>query len=230
MRKGDTLQTVVGENKWFFLPFGLFLIVGAALLAILDTGDAIFFFSDHRSHWGDLFFRYFTRMGEAPAYFLVLGALLFVGFRHVAALPLLGLCVGLLSFLSKELFRHDRPYLYFRKLGVFDQINAVEGVVLNGGNNSFPSGHTMSAFALYAFLALCLPRKKGAGLVLFLAALLVGISRIYLVQHFLKDIYLGSILGVLAALLMYFLQYRMDAPWMDRRLYLWQKPERKAKA
>ena len=219
MRRGGALPLAIRENKWFFVPFGLFLIVGAYLLSVLNTGDAIFFFSAHRSYWGDLFFRYFTKMGEAPAFLLVLGILLFVSFRHVAALPLLGFTVGLLSFLSKELFSHDRPYLFFRKMGIFDQINTVEGIVLNGGNNSFPSGHTMSAFALYAFLALCLSRKGGVGFILFLAALLVGVSRVYLVQHFFKDVYLGAFLGVLAALAIYYLQYRMDAPWMGRRLY-----------
>ena len=92
-----------------------------------------------------------------------------------------------------------------------------------------------SFYMLGAYLAYSLGQRFGSSGLGFwsavvLAALLVGISRIYLVQHFLKDIYLGSILGVLAALLMYFLQYRMDAPWMGRRLYLLQKPERKAKA
>ena len=223
MRRVDNLQTVLRENKWFFLPFGIFLLAGAILLAVINTGDVIFFFNAHRSYWGDLFFRYSTKMGEAAAYFLVLGILLFVRFRHVALVPLLGFCVGLLSFLSKEFFNHDRPYLYFRKMGVFDQINAVEGVVLNGGTNSFPSGHTMSAFALYTFLALCLPRKGAGGLALFLLALLVALSRIYLVQHFFKDVYLGAILGVGVALAVYYLQDKMDAPWMGRRLSLWRR-------
>lgn len=218
MKRGFTLNATLRDNRWFFLPFGLFLALGALLLLSLDTGEAIFFFSKHRSYWGDLFFRYFTMMGEGAVYFLALGALLFVSYRHAAALPLLGLSVTLLSFLLKELFRHDRPFLYLRNTGVFDQVNVVDGVVLNGGNNSFPSGHAMSAFALYAFLALCLPRKGGLSLALFLMALLVGISRIYLVQHFLKDVYLGAIIGVLVALAWYFLQYRMDAPWMGRRL------------
>lgn len=224
MRRGLSLSAVLRENKWFFLPFALFLLVGAFLMATLNTGDVILFFSAHRSYWGDLFFRYCTKMGEAAGYFLVLGILLFVRFRHAAVLPILALGVTLLSFLFKELFRHDRPYLYFRKMGIFDQVNAVEGVVLNGGTNSFPSGHTMSAFALFAFLAFCLPRKGGAGLVLFFLALLVGLSRIYLVQHFFKDVYLGAILGVLIALVIYFLQYRMNASWMDRRASLGRRP------
>lgn len=229
MRKGEALQTVILENKWFFLPFGLFLVTGAILLAIMDTGDAIFFFSAHRSYWGDLFFRYFTKMGEAAPYFLAIAILLFVRFRHAAVLPVLGLGVTIATFFFKGLFKHERPFRYFKEIGVFDQINPVEGVVLNAGANSFPSGHTMSAFALYAFLALCLPRKKAAGLLLFSIALLVGISRIYLVQHFFKDVYLGAIMGVLIAVSLYCLQYRMDAPWMSRR-FSWGRAVRARKA
>ncbi|MCO6479464.1 MAG: phosphatase PAP2 family protein [Phaeodactylibacter sp.] len=224
MRKASSLQTIIKENIWFFLPFGLFLLLGAILLAVIQTGDVIFFFNAYRSSWWDGVFLFFSKMGEAAPYFLTLGILLFVQFRHAAVVPLLGLSVTLVSFLAKELFRHDRPYLYFRKMGVFDQIDAIEGVALNGGTNSFPSGHTMSAFALYAFLALCLPSKRGAGLVLFFTALLVGLSRIYLVQHFFKDVYLGAILGVLIALAFYYLQYGMKASWMSRRLGIWKEP------
>lgn len=218
MKRAFTLPPLLKENRWFFLPFGLFLAIGALLLLQMDTGDEIFFFSDRRTFFGDLFFRYFTRAGEELGYFLALGILLFVRYRHAVAIPLLGLSVGLMSFLAKAFFRHDRPFPYLRKLGLFDQVNVVDGVTLNGGANSFPSGHTMSAFALFAFLALCLPRKRFTGPLLFLAALLVGISRIYLVQHFLKDIYIGAILGVLIALSWHYLQYRFRAPWMEQRL------------
>ena len=64
----------------------------------------------------------------------------------------------------------------------------------------------MSAFALYAFIAFCLPNKKLVSLILFLFALLVGISRIYLVQHFLKDVYLGAIMGVMIGILLFWAQ------------------------
>ena len=132
--------------------------------------------------------------------------LLFIKFRFALFLPVLGFLVSLTSFLTKRLFAHDRPYLYFRKNGVFDQINVVEGVTLNGGNNSFPSGHTMAAFALFAFLAFVLPVKRGVSALLFSFALLVGLSRIYLVQHFFKDVYLGASIGLFLAMVCYFLQ------------------------
>ena len=137
--------------------------------------------------------------------------------------PLLGFSVSVISYLTKTYFGHDRPSLYFRKLGMLDEINLVEGIVLNGGTTSFPSGHTMSAFALYAFLAFCLPKKKWLAALLFLIALLVGISRIYLVQHFLQDVYLGAILGVLIGMGWYWIQSRfLNRPdhWVNRKVMI----------
>ncbi len=221
MRREYPLNRLLEENAWFFSAFAVFLVLGAILLGNTGAGDTIFFFSERRSLWGDLFFLYFTKMGEGLVFVLGLVILLFIRFRHAFVLPFLGLSVSLASFLFKEVFQHDRPFLYLRKIGAFEQINTVEGVVLNGGNNSFPSGHTMAAFALYAFLAFCLPRKKGVGLALFATAFLVGISRVYLVQHFFKDVYLGAILGLLIAMIWYVVQYRLpEKAWMDKKLSL----------
>ena len=154
-------------------------------------------------------FRYGTKLGEEFAYFFILILLLFYSYRQALVVPFLGLSVTIVAFLAKQVFAHDRPYLYFNKQGIFETITTVEGVTLNGGANSFPSGHTMSAFALYAFLAFCLPSKKIGAVLLFAIALMVGLSRVYLVQHFFQDIYLGALIGTLIAIVWYFLQYRI---------------------
>lgn len=218
MKPEPSLKRLLAANRWYFGAFACALLLGGILLLFLHKGDEIFFFSGRRSVPGDLFFKYFTRMGEEPAYFLALGGLLFLGYRHALAIPFLGLTVSVLSFLSKAFFAHDRPAAFFKKLGILDQLHLVDGVYLNSGANSFPSGHSMSAFALYTFLALCLPRKRWAALGLFAMALLVGLSRIYLAQHFFEDVYLGAIMGVLIALMMYYAHYRSQAPWLNRSL------------
>jgi len=209
---------LIRENAWFFSGLLLFLIVGAIMLLLIDTGDAIFFFSDRRTPFWDLFFVYGTKAGEAIIYFIALAALLFVRYRYAITLLLMGISVSVVSFAMKALFGHERPSLFFRNTGVFDQLTVIEGVRLNGGANSFPSGHTMSAFALFGFLAFCLPRKRGAGLFFFLMALMVGLSRIYLIQHFLKDVYLGAIVGVLLAMMWYYLAHFPKANWLDGNL------------
>ncbi len=218
MKQAASLKGLLRENRFYFSAFALFLASAGILLCFIQTGDEIFFFSERRTFSGDLFFRYFTRMGEGPVYLLALAALLFLRYRHALAVPLLGFTVSVLSFLSKSFFAHDRPAAFFRKQGILDQIEAVDGVYLNVGATSFPSGHAMSAFALFTFLALCLPHKRWAALALFAMALLVGVSRIYLVQHFLKDVYLGAIMGVLIALIWHYLQFKPRAHWLDRSL------------
>ncbi|MCS6953407.1 MAG: phosphatase PAP2 family protein [Bryobacterales bacterium] len=61
---------------------------------------------------------------------------------------------------------------------------------------SFPSGHSITAFAVAVSLAVAYP--AAAPLLLFCAAS-VAASRIVLGMHFLSDVLAGSILGVLLA-------------------------------
>ncbi|MFM9948661.1 MAG: hypothetical protein ACKV1O_12050, partial [Saprospiraceae bacterium] len=60
---------IILENRWFFGLAGLFFLVAGFLLLQIKTGDDIFFFSERRSAFGDVFFRWFTKMGEAWIYF-----------------------------------------------------------------------------------------------------------------------------------------------------------------
>lgn len=200
-------MTLIKENRYFFVFFGLFLLVAGILLFKMEQGDAILFFSERRTALGNIFFKYFTKVGEEWSYPIVLLLLVFAfpprNYRHFIYVPFLGGLVALVSFYAKSYFRHPRPALFFGRNGTLDEINKVADVTLYGGMNSFPSGHTLSAFALFAFMAFVVPNKKLGGILLFLTALLVGISRIYLVQHFLEDVYLGAVIGVLIGVLMY---------------------------
>jgi len=200
------MRTIFSENSAFFISFSIYLLLAGILLLFIERGDAILFFSDHRSWLGDQAFVYITKMGEEIAYVIAILVLIFNRYRQALLIPLLGFVVTVVSYFTKRFFASDRPLAYFEKLQLFDQINVVEGVILHSGATSFPSGHTMSAFALYSFLAFCLPQKRSLGVLLFLVAFLVGISRIYLVQHFLRDVYLGSIIGVLLGILFYALE------------------------
>jgi membrane-associated phospholipid phosphatase len=220
-------QSFAQENSWLFYGFSLFLFIGAVILSQIETGDMLLFFSENRSPFLNVFFTYFTKMGEEPAYILAILLLINYAYRYALFLPLIGIVVTYVAFATKAFFKHPRPYLYYNDLGIFDQIILVDDVELHGGANSFPSGHTMSAFALYAFIAFCLPKKKLTGLVLLLIAILVGLSRVYLVQHFFKDVYLGAVIGMLIAMALYWGQSLLsDAPdkWWNKYLRLSKKP------
>ena len=76
----------------------------------------------------------------------------------------------------------------------FPQLHYVDGLYINI-LNSFPSGHATQAFALFTFAALITPFKKYQLLIL-LVAILVAVSRIYLLQHFFQDVLAGSFIGI----------------------------------
>lgn len=208
------------QNVWYFTAFSIFIIIVGLLLIPLEHGDAIHFFSDRRSFFGDIFFFYFTKMGEELVYVVILIILLFVRYKYALTVPVVGLAVSIISLSSKAFFAQPRPMLYYQMRGLEDSINYIEGVILNGGNSSFPSGHTMSAFALYTFFALCWKDKKWTALLIFIIALLVGVSRVYLVQHFLIDIYVGGIMGVLIGVCCYLVQDSLkykEGHWIEER-------------
>lgn len=63
----------------------------------------------------------------------------------------------------------------------------------------------------------------GISLPLVLLAALLGYARIYLSQHFLQDVVVGSLLGVAFAALMYHILFRSrwsTAEWLNRRPFL----------
>lgn len=211
-------QRIWRENRIFFIAFLIVFGIGLGVYLGIPQGDDVLFFNQRRTAFGDFFFRYGTMMGEEMAYLLVGAFLMFYSYRHLAMVPVIGLVVTIVAALLKNLFSHPRPFRWFQENGLDRLLQTIEGVSINMGANSFPSGHTMSAFALFTFLALCLPRKRYYSLFFLLLPLLVGISRIYLIKHFLKDVLLGALIGVILGVVVYRLQYwlfKHPHPWLD---------------
>ena len=109
------------------------------------------------------------------------------------------LLAGLMVQILKNIFPMPRPKTLLETTGY---AHFIDGVTLVG-NASFPSGHTASAFATATILSIFTKNKK-ISLLYLLAALLVAYSRIYLAQHFLQDVLGGSLIGISAALIVYF--------------------------
>ncbi len=189
----------------FFIPMVVFIIFGGFFLQNIGKGDLVLFLNRYHTSLWDSFFRYFTLLGEAGVYLIGLLFFLFVAYRKSISFLLLGMIVSGVSYFTKIYFHHPRPLLFFTRLHIIDTISLVPGVVLHGGNSSFPSGHTMSAFAIYTLFA-CYSKNIGVQFLFFVVAFLVGFSRMYLVQHFFEDVYLGAIMGTFIGWMVYRLQ------------------------
>ncbi len=115
----------------------------------------------------------------------------------------------------KTLFAFERPYLYFRNLGLESQYASIEGIEPYTGLTSFPSGHAMAGFALMSLLSLYI-RNAYLAVVFFCVAVLVGFSRIYLGHHFIEDVLFGSLMGVLVSYVVYYLMEKWRIPMLDQ--------------
>ncbi|HFA51107.1 MAG TPA: phosphatase PAP2 family protein [Bacteroidetes bacterium] len=215
------MSQIFKQKNIFFWLSALLFASGGIYLFFYKKPELILFFNENRSAVGDLFFRYVTKMGEGTVYVVSGLVFLAIRLRHALLVMLTAAVVAGLSFALKAAFAIDRPIAYFRKMGRLDEINFVDGVDQLSGATSFPSGHSMSAFAIYGLLVLLLPNKKRYAFPLLVTAALVALSRVYLVQHFFVDIYAGGFIGLSVAVVLYAIDQRVrfrEGHFMDRPL------------
>ena len=152
----------------------------------------------------DRFFYYITYLGDGNLAIVILfGILIYnirIGIYCTCSFIVASLCsVALKHFIFDDVNRPFYIFTYFEHL----QLKLVDGVQIYI-HNSFPSGHATQAFAIFMALAFSLPNKK-IKILLFALALFTAFSRVYLSQHWLQDVTAGSALGLLFAILFYFL-------------------------
>jgi membrane-associated phospholipid phosphatase len=151
----------------------------------------------------DNFFYYVTYLGDGRVAPFFLLAILFYNVR-------LGICC-IASFLAATLVSSTLKYCFFDEVmrpwhvfqwTVHTPVKWVDTASLNT-HNSFPSGHSTQIFAI--FICLSLFANKNINKLLFLAlAMLTAFSRVYLSQHWLVDITVGSVIGMTSAVVFYY--------------------------
>lgn len=199
-------------KKYFFLPTLIFVILGGIFLSLYSKADIHLLINGWHAPWADAFFSIITNFGEGYIFLFAIPMAMFNSKRSGIQIAITAMLVLLLTGLFKQLLfqGEPRPAMYFKDLA---ELRLVPGQKMNMWN-SFPSGHTMAAFAFYASLAFY-SRKRLVVFILFVTAFLVGYSRMYLSQHFLVDVIFGAILGCGAALSANVLASRFSSPSLN---------------
>lgn len=165
------------------------------------------------------FFKYLSVMAEWPLYIIALLPLFWKKIKITLFFVLSELIAGGLLQIVKHTIDHKRPVIVFEKYQDLT-LPLVEGVNMHH-SNSFPSGHASTFFVFCTCCAIILAyyyiRRAGENdhrmwflinvsmLLLMVFAALGAYSRVYLSQHFLSDVFVGSIIGfVTPCLLFYF--------------------------
>lgn len=215
-------------------------VLGLALLYI-PQGELHLLLCDRHTPAREIFYRYYTQVAEWFPYIVCVALLLFSRIGDGAFASAAMILSALTTQLFKNIINAPRPIKWF-ELNMPDiQLPLTPGVEVHSWF-SFPSGHTTSFFAL-AFV-LCViytrnprnprnPRNHRSlrshrtyracsylmQVGLFFLAALGGYSRIYLSQHFARDVFAGILVGVIVTAVCYavFSRYE-DKKWYNYRL------------
>ncbi len=104
--------------------------------------------------------------------------------NRVVMTAILAIGLTVLLFTSiKNLVGRPRP---------FETWQGLNSLMAPPDKFSFPSGHTMTAFAVWGVLAIGMPALSHLYLVI---AVLIGLSRVFLGLHYPTDVLVGAFLG-----------------------------------
>lgn len=182
--------------KTFLFFYLFFLLTGLILILFIKHGDVVLLINKYSREEWDGIVTLLTHIGLGGFIAAVMVLMSFLRIRYaLMGLFNLGL-VGIMTNLLKNIFSDRiRPFNYF----YYDDFHRfIYSADLNYFS-SFPSGHTMTIFAAMSLLAYFSARKT-VGALLFLIAFIVGMTRVYLCQHFFIDVYFGSVTGVIITL------------------------------
>lgn len=190
---------ILTNNRLFFIIFFVWVILGAILQLFFSPTELMFWINQHHNSLLDSFFYYVTLLGEDTIWFALLCSFVYDNYVRekdksyvIKVLLISWLSKVLVSVSLKNIFNFPRPIEVYQHSG--QAIHLVDGITMHHWQ-SFPSGHTMTAFAFACVCLFVLKNTRLAVMFLFVA-MLVGYSRMYLFQHFPRDVFAGGVLGV----------------------------------
>jgi membrane-associated phospholipid phosphatase len=196
-------------HRFFLILYWSLVLAGLALWLAFTSPSIVLAINAHQNALLTSFLSYYTHVGDG-LFCIALIVLLFFINRKTAFITLVCFLVssGIAQLVKNYYGTVPRPANYFSIIHVPFQIPA--GVTALQWQ-SFPSGHTVSAFVM-ALLLVALSKKKWLQVLWLLAAITVGFSRMYLGQHFYRDVFVGMVLGIEIASFVLYCFHR----WGDR--------------
>lgn len=190
----------------------LFILFITSIL--IPKGMDVVWINGHHTPILDDFFKTITNLGDGIIFLPIAAFTLFVGFRYFIALAVSAAVHGLIVSLFKHVLFHgaERPRSFLNP----DLLHFVPGVHVHS-INTFPSGHTATAFCAAMAITL-ITKNRIIGVITLTLSLLIGYSRIYLAQHFLMDVVAGGVVGSVTTFLIWQLIESNQMPrWMNRK-------------
>ena len=136
----------------------------------------------------DTIFKFISFLGNKGILWIILTLILLISPKSrkagiCSAISLI-ICLFLGNMILKPLFGRIRPY---------DFDPAIMTIIPHLHDPSFPSGHTMAAFAFASSVSSFYKKSRPY---LYGSAVLMGVSRVYLYMHYPTDVLFGALFGM----------------------------------
>jgi membrane-associated phospholipid phosphatase len=209
------ITDILKQSKLFLIPYVIVVAGCCIFLLNFSKADIHLWINRHYSPFADIFFKYYTHIGAglvALCFSLILvfwkyGYAIFVFSSYLFSSIIV-------QIIKRGFFPYVmRPTTFFSGKADLHIVSGMEPNVMQ----SFPSGHSATAFAFFLALSL-ITKNKWFQIAFLICALLVGYSRIYLSEHFLIDVFTGSLIGVITTLVVYYIYEKNQRDWMNRSL------------
>ncbi|MBL7966351.1 MAG: phosphatase PAP2 family protein [Prolixibacteraceae bacterium] len=209
------------SNQFFLVPFILFIVLATATIGVVGNVELFLFQNQFYSYFADLFFLKITHLGDAALAFAIVFLLLRVSIRDsLTFLVVTVLLMFLTTLLKRYIFPEiGRPVEFFE----FQKVIRLANGYYPPGLYSFPSGHSATVFSIFCYLSL-LTKNRTVQFLMFLLALTVSYSRIYLSAHFPVDVLAGSLIGVSITVFAFYFSRKITNHWIDRKLVFKPRP------
>ena len=215
-------MTTNHEMKKIFSVYGIAYLILLTIVLILifsyPKKELHLLVNSCHTYVQDTFFKHYTLLAEWPLYILALIPLFWKKYRIIIFYAVSEILSGTIALILKSNISIERPIRMFEH-DTDVVLPLVEGVNMHH-SNSFPSGHSATFFVFFTCFALLLAyyyqqrtsqydlRKKIimylSMFMLFVLASLGAYSRVYLSQHFLSDVCVGSIIGFVTPCLIFY--------------------------
>lgn len=199
--------------------FPFFIVLMLSLpLTFIEKADFIFFINSQRNLFLDYLFINITILGDGFIVPFCFFCVLFLRFKWVVIfLVALALQVVAVYVFKQHLFHGElRPYLFFKYADELCNLELVEGIKMRYVN-TFPSGHTATAFFLASYFSVVI-RQRVLVWLLVMVAFAVGISRAYLLLHFFNDVFFGMLFGVFSTFIAVQVIHAKPKNWHDLKV------------
>ena len=181
------------QEKYFAIATLSYSFLCLLFALAFPRGTEVEYISSHYSNAVNLFFAYVTQLAETPGVIIFLAIVILKDRKQVVHYTFIAIVTFLVITMFKFLLfdTTDRPRVWALQQQLVLPVNTSDLL-----HHSFPSGHTAFSFCLMYCLVHLFENNKGAFL-FFIVGIFVGLSRIYLLAHFVIDTGIGAAIGLL---------------------------------